>query len=65
MTEIVNNNAISPLTEQLTFFLNKNFHFRISFNSNLIKYKITRARIKADKAKDIFKYMKRSLKLIK
>ncbi len=65
MTEFVNNNAILLLTEQLTFFLNKDFHSRMSFDLNLIKYKIIRVRIKVNKAKDIFKYMKRSLILIK
>ena len=37
----------------------------ISFDLNLIEYEITRARIEADKAKNIFKHMKRSLALIK
>ena len=65
MTEFVDNNAISSLIKQSTFFLNKNFHSRISFDSNLIEYEIIRAKIEADKAKDIFEHMKRSLILIK
>ena len=52
MTEFVDNNAISSLIKQSTFFLNKNFHSRISFDSNLIEYKIIRVKIEADKAKD-------------
>jgi len=65
MAEFVDNNAVSSLIKQLTFFLNKNFHSRISFDSNSIEYSITRARIKASKVEDIFKHMKRSLALIK
>ncbi len=58
MTEFVNNNAILSLIKQSTFFLNKNFHSRMSFNLNSIEYEITHARIKAGKAKNIFKHMK-------
>jgi hypothetical protein len=63
--EFVNNNIILLLIKQLVFFLNKRFYFCISFNSNLIKYKITCARIKADKAKDIFKHIKQLLLVVK
>ncbi len=65
MIEFVNNNAISSSIEQSMFFLNKNFHSHMSFDLNSIEYKITRARIEADKAKNIFKHMKWSLALIK
>ncbi len=58
MIEFVDNNAISSSIKQSTFFLNKNFHSHMSFDSNSIKYEITRARIEADKAKNIFKHMK-------
>jgi len=58
MTEFVNNNAISSSIKQSTFFLNKNFHSHISFNSNLIEYEIIQARIEVDKAKNIFEHMK-------
>ena len=37
----------------------------MSFDSNSTEYEITRARIEADKAENIFKHMKRSLALIK
>ena len=65
MTEFVDNNVISSLIKQSTFFLNKNFYFRMSFDSNSIEYEITRVKIEADKAKDIFEHMKRSLTLTK
>ncbi len=65
MTEFVNNNAISSSIEQSTFFLNKSFHSRISFNLNSTEYEIIQARIEASKAKNIFKHMKWLLALIK
>ncbi len=65
MTEFVNNNAISSSIEQSTFFLNKNFHSRMSFDSNSTEYEIIRARIEVSKAKNIFEHMKWSLALIK
>ncbi len=65
MTEFVDNNAISSSIEQSAFFLNKSFHSHMSFDSNSTEYEITRARIQADKAENIFKHMKRSLTLIK
>ncbi len=65
MTEFIDNNAISSSIEQSMFFLNKNFHFHMNFDSNSIKYEITWAKIEADKAKNIFEHMKWSLTLIK
>ncbi len=65
MIEFIDNNAISLLIEQSMFFLNKSFHFHMSFDSNSIEYKTTQARIEVDKAKNIFKHMKWSLALIK
>ncbi len=65
MTEFVNNNAISSSIEQSAFFLNKSFHSCMSFDLNSTEYEITRARIEASKAKNIFKHMKWSLALIK
>ena len=65
MTEFVDNNAISLSIEQSAFFLNKNFHSHMSFDSNSTKYEIIRARIQASKAENIFKHMKWSLTLIK
>ncbi len=65
MVEFVDNNVILSSIEQSTFFLNKSFHPHMSFDSNSIKYEITQARIKADKAENIFEHMKWSLALIK
>jgi len=65
MTEFVDNNAISSSIEQSAFFLNKNFHSCMSFDSNSTEYEITQTRIEASKAKNIFEHMKQSLALIK
>ncbi len=65
MTEFADNNAISPSIEQSAFFLNKSFHSHMSFDSDSTEYEITRARIQAGKAENIFEHMKRSLALIK
>ncbi len=65
MTEFVNNNVILLSIEQSTFFLNKNFHSCMNFNSNSTEYEITRARIEVSKAENIFEHMKWSLTLIK
>ncbi len=65
MAEFVDNNAISPSIEQSTFFLNKDFHSRMSFDPNSTEYEITRARIEAGKAENISEHMERSLALIK
>jgi len=58
MTEFINNNAISSLIEQSTFFLNKNFRSCMSFNLNSTQYEITQVRIEAIKANNIFKHIK-------
>ncbi len=44
-----------------SFYFNKNFHSRMSFDSDTINYKITRARIKAKKVNDIIVKMKEFL----
>ncbi len=65
MIEFVDNNAILSSIEQSTFFLNKNFHFHMSFDSNSTEYEITQVKIEANKAENIFEHMKWSLALIK
>jgi len=65
MTEFVDNNAILSSIKQSAFFLYKSFHSHMSFDSNSTEYEITRARIQANKAENIFEHMKWSLALIK
>ncbi len=58
MTEFVDNNAISSSIEQSAFFLNKSFHSHMSFDLNSTEYEITRTKIQASKAENIFEHMK-------
>ncbi len=44
-----------------SFYFNKNFYLRISFNTDTTDYEITRARIKARKINDIAVKMKELL----
>ncbi len=44
-----------------SFYFNKDFYLRISFNLNTINYEITRVRIKAKKIVDIIVKMKELL----
>ncbi len=44
-----------------SFYFNKSFHSRMSFNSDKINYEITRIRIKARKVNDIIVKMKELL----
>ncbi len=37
----------------ISFYFNKSFHLRMSFDSDITNYEITRARIKAKKINDI------------
>ena len=57
MIEFINNNNVSTFTNISFFYANKGFHFRISFNFNIIDYIITRKRFDAIKAKDIIDHM--------
>ena len=57
-----NNNNVSFVIDLIFFYLNKNFYSYISFNLNLIFYKITRERLKTIKIKNIFSRIKKLLK---
>ncbi len=45
----------------ISFYFNKSFHLRISFNLNTTNYEITRTRIKAKKINDIIVKIKELL----
>ncbi len=45
----------------ISFYFNKDFHFRMSFDSDTTNYEITRERLKARKADDIIIQMKKLL----
>ena len=57
MIEFANNNAIFVSIELLSFFVNKNFHFRMNFSLNFISYVITKKRLLIVKTKNITNIM--------
>jgi len=61
MIEFVNNNALFSVIFLTFFFMNKNFHSRMSFNPDIIKYESTRERLQIDRAKNISEQMNKTL----
>ncbi len=61
MIEFVNNNILSSVIFLIIFFMNKNFHSHMSFDSDIIKYESTRERLQIDRVKNIFKQMNKTL----
>ncbi len=61
MMKFSENFYIFSIILMTSFYFNKNFHLRMSFNLNTINYKITRTRIKARKINDITVRMKELL----
>ncbi len=61
MMKFSENFNIFSIILMTSFYFNKNFHLRISFNLNIINYEITRVRIKAKKINDITVKMKELL----
>ncbi len=53
MMKFSENFNIFSIILMTSFYFNKNFYLRISFNLNIINYEITHARIKARKVNDI------------
>ncbi len=61
MMKFSKNVNIFSIILMTSFYFNKNFYLRISFDSDTINYEITRARIKARKIDDITVKMKELL----
>jgi len=61
MIEFVNNNVLSSIIFLILFFMNKNFHSRMSFDSDIIEYKSTRERLQIDQVKNISEQMNKTL----
>ena len=55
--EFINNNDVLIFMNVLSFYTNKEFHFYINFNSDLINYNIIRKRLNAIKIKNIINYI--------
>ncbi len=61
MMKFSNNSNIFSITSMTLFYFNKEFHSRMSFNSDTMNYKITHERLEARKANDIVIWMKELL----
>ncbi len=62
MAEFVDNNALSSVISSISFFLNKDFHSRMSFELDVIEYESSRERLQATKAENISEHMNKTLK---
>ncbi len=61
MIEFVDNNILSSVIFLTLFFMNKNFHSCMSFDSDIIEYESIRERMQIARVKDIFDHMNRTL----
>ncbi len=61
MIEFSENFNIFSIISMTSFYFNKNFHSRISFDSDMTDYETTRERLEAKKADDIIIQMKELL----
>jgi len=62
MIEFVDNNALFSIIFSISFFLNKDFHSRMSFELNVIEYESFRERLQMTKVKNISEHMNKTLK---
>ncbi len=62
MIEFVNNNALFSVIFSISFFLNKDFHSRMSFELDVIEYESSRERLQAAKVENISENMNKTLK---
>ncbi len=62
MIEFIDNNALFSVIFLTSFFLNKNFHSRISFELNVIKYESSYKRLQTTKVENISEHMNKTLK---
>ncbi len=61
MIKFVDNNILFSVIFLTLFFMNKNFHSRMSFNSDIIEYESTCERLQIDRVKNIFEQMNKTL----
>ncbi len=61
MIEFVNNNVLFSVIFLIFFFMNKNFHSCMSFNSDIIKYESIRECLQIDRVKNISEQMNKTL----
>ena len=61
MIKFVDNNILFSVIFLIFFFMNKNFHSCMSFNSDIIEYESTCERLQIAWVKDIFNHMNKTL----
>ncbi len=61
MIEFVNNNVLFSVIFLTFFFMNKSFHSRMSFDSDIIEYESIRERLQIDRVKNISEQMNKTL----
>ncbi len=61
MIEFVDNNILSSIIFLILFFMNKNFHSHMSFDSDIIEYESIRERLQIIRIEDIFNHMNKML----
>jgi len=61
MIEFVDNNVLFSVIFLILFFMNKNFHSRMSFDSDIIEYESIRERLQIARVEDIFNHMNKTL----
>jgi len=62
MIEFINNNALFSAIFSTSFFLNKDFHSRMSFELNVIEYESSHERLQTTKVENISEHMNKTLK---
>ncbi len=61
MIEFVDNNVMFSIIFSISFFLNKNFHSHMSFDSDIIKYESTCKHLQIIRIKNISEHMNKTL----
>ncbi len=61
MIEFVDNNVLFSVIFLIFFFMNKNFHSHMSFDSDIIEYESTRERLQINQVKNISEQMNKTL----
>jgi len=62
MIEFVDNNALFSVIFSISFFLNKDFHSRMSFELDVIEYESSHERLQTTKVENISENMNKTLK---
>jgi len=62
MIEFIDNNALFSIIFSISFFLNKDFHSCMSFESDVIKYESSCERLQMTKVENISEHMNKTLK---